>query len=112
MTENLCESGTSEAWQNLDPNFVQWVIWTAAQDEDNFVMTTTLNGDTQLEEEAVENSDLSSLKFYSNGGTRAPREYLGEVYLDMTGDEPVITTQNFVAGQWEYKIEKIEDNAM
>ena len=107
MTENLCESGTSEAWESLSAGFADWVQGTPAQDYDNWVMTTTLDG-VQLEEEVEEGSPVRYLKFYNpeaNNGAKAPaREYLGIVGIG----QDTVTTQNFVAGSWEYIIEKTD----
>ena len=105
MTETLCQSGTSEAWESLDPSFVIWIMKNPAIDNNDWVMTTTLNGETHLEEEVEESSEAYTMKFYVDSNTRAAREYVGEITVDFSG-EAVVTTQNFVAGNWEYKIEK------
>lgn len=110
MTETLCESGTSAAWESLDSDFVGWVFEQPAQDI-NWVLTTKLDG-VQLEEEVEQGSPEVYMKFYdpdANGGAKAPaREYLGIVTLNMA--QHSIATEGFATGGWEYVLEKLDEN--
>ena len=109
MTENLCESGTSAAWESLDPSFVDWVIGTAAQDLTDWSLTVTLDGE-EVDFETEQGSPSMFLRFYTpdaNNGAKAPRPTIGEVECNSTED--TVTTQNFVAGSWEYVLEKLDD---
>ena len=109
MTENLCESGTSEAWESFDQDFIDWVIGTAAQEGTDWSLTVTLDGE-EVDVEAEQGSPSLMLHFYApdaNNSAKAPRPTIGDV--ESNSEEDTVTTQNFVAGQWEYIIEKEEE---